>query len=151
AAALAAAKVLRAGFLRFGDPVLESFRGSLVDHRAEEGFRILGIARLQFLRGRDEALFDFVIERRVHENALHADAALPRLIEAARDQARYHEIEPRFLVRVDDAGCVAAEFQHHLLLARARLEFPADLAAGEREQLQALIRDERVGIFDIAW
>ena len=46
----------------------------------------------------------------------------------------------RFVPRVDDARGVAAELEHDLLLAAARLHVPADLRrAGEREQLEALV------------
>src|SRR6185437_6128334 len=113
-------------------------------------FRILGIAGLQFFRGRDEALPHLVVQRGVNKNPLYPDTTLPGLVEAARDQPRDHEIQSRLLVRIDDAGRVATQFQHHFLLARARLEFPADLAAGERQELQAFVRDEWVGILDAA-
>src|SRR6185437_3144246 len=47
------------------------------------------------------------------------------LVEAAGNQATDHEIQPRLLVRIDDAGRVAAEFQHHpLFSARALSPHP---------------------------
>jgi hypothetical protein len=48
---------------------------------------------------------------------------------------------------VDDARGVAAEFQRDLLAARARLEIPADQAAGEAQQRDAFVLDQQAGVF----
>jgi len=57
----------------------------------------------------------------VDEDALHTDAALSGLVIGAEHDALDHGIEVEAGIVVDDAGGVAAEFQHHLLLACARL------------------------------
>jgi hypothetical protein len=51
ALALAAAQDLGAGLPRFRDPAFQPLRGGFVDHRPEEGFRILGITGFQFPGG----------------------------------------------------------------------------------------------------
>ena len=126
AIALAAAKQFRAGLDRLLDPVVEALRFLLVDHRADEGLFVLGIAGDQFPGGGDEALAELVVDVGMHEDALDADAALPGLVEGAEDDALDDRVETVALVGFDDAGGIAAEFEHDLLLAGLGLEIPAD-------------------------
>ena len=78
------------------------------------------------------------------EDALHADAALARLVEGAEDDPLDRVVEVGVLV--DDHRRVAAQLEHHLLLAGLGLEVPADAGrAGEAEQLQPLVGGEQVG------
>ncbi len=87
-----------------------------------------------------------VVEILLHEDALHADTALAGLIERAEDHALDDEVQAISLIRIDDAGGVAAEFEHNLLPARARLQIPADgRRAGKRQQLEAVVGREQVG------
>ena len=58
---------------------------------------------------------------------------------SAEHQPLHDGVELVVLIGVHDAGRVAAELQHHLLAASARLELPADLPTGEGEQLEALV------------
>ncbi len=81
----------------------------------------------------------------MHVDALHADAALAGLVEGSEYQAVDDEVEAIFLVLVDDAGGVATQFQNHFLAPGSGLEIPADLTAGERQQLESLVLDKRRG------
>ncbi len=125
---------------------MQAFGGGLVDHRAEEDAGVLRIAGLELLRGGDQFALQCVVDVGVGVDALHADAALAGLVERAEDQPLHHAIELGSLVGVDDAGGVAAKLQRDLLAAGARLQIPADLAAGERKQLEARVLDQRVGM-----
>ena len=80
--------------------------------------------------------------RLVDEDPLDADAALAGLVERAEDDPVRRVLEVGVLV--DDAGGVAAELEHDLLLARPGLERPAHLGrAGEGEQLEPRVGGER--------
>ena len=86
-----------------------------------------------------------VVDLLVHEDPLHADAALSGLVEGAEDDALGGVREVG--VPVHDHGGVAAQLEHHLLVAGLRLELPADRRrAGEGEQLQALVGREAIGL-----
>ena len=90
------------------------------------------------------AVAQLVVDVGVDEDALHADAALARLVEGAEDDALDRVVEVG--VGVDDHRGVAAQLQHHLLLAGLGLQVPADAGrAGEAEQLQPLVGGEEVG------
>ena len=49
----------------------------------------------------------------------------------------------RALVGIDYASRIAAQLQYDLLATGTRLQLPADLATGKREQLEALVLDQR--------
>src|SRR5690606_28277756 len=66
------------------------------------------------------------VGRGVDAHPLHADAALARLVVGPEHDALADAVEVAALIRVDDAGGVAAELEHDLLLAGARLQIPAD-------------------------
>ena len=132
---------LRAACRRRLDPAFEALGRVLVDHRADEGLLVAADRRcVSVLATADLSLSrSFVVDVGVDEDALHADAALAGLVEGAEHDALDHGVEVEARIVVDDARRVAAEFQHHLLLAGARLQVPADQAAGEAEQLEALV------------
>src|SRR5690606_7133420 len=106
-------------------PAVETLRFPDVDHGADEGILVAGVAALEGLYPRDELFPQRVVERLVRQDALHTDAALSRLIESTEGQPFDHEVEPVALVRIDDTGGITAEFQHDFLLAGARLQVPA--------------------------
>jgi hypothetical protein len=67
------------------------------------------------------------------------------LIKCAKDHALDNEVQAVALIGIDDARRVAAEFQHHLLLASARFQVPAHgRRAGERQQLEAFVGGEQI-------
>jgi hypothetical protein len=91
----------------------------------------------------------FVVDGRVDQDALHADAALSGLVEGARHQARGDIVQVG--ARVDDAGGVAAEFEHDLFLAGPRFELPADRRrSGEAQHFQPRVGGEQVGAVAMA-
>lgn len=51
----------------------------------------------------------------MHENPLHADAALPRLIKGAERDSIHDIIEFHALIAVDDGSGIAAQLQNDLL------------------------------------
>src|SRR5690606_40863701 len=95
---------------------------------------------------RAEPLAQFVVDRRVDKDPLHADAALSGLVIRTADQALDDRVKAAARVRVDDARGIAAQFQHHLLAAGPRLELPADLTAREAEERDPLVLDQCRGI-----
>ena len=144
AVALAAAEQGRALGHRLLDPAVEPLRLPSVDHRADEDVAVLGIAGDQRLGLRDQHVAEFVIDVVVDQDALDADAALAGLVEGAEDDPLERVVEVG--VRVDDHRRIAAELEHHLLLAGLGLEVPADAGrAGEAQQLQPLVGGEQVG------
>jgi len=77
----------------------------------------------------------------VHDDALHADAALARLVEGADDDARDRVVDVGVLVH--DHRRVAAQLEHDLLLARLGLDPPPRRGrTGEAQELQAFVRRE---------
>ena len=90
------------------------------------------------------------MQGRMRVDALHLDAALAGLVVRAEHHSFDDVVEFFLLVRIDDAGGIAAEFEHDFLAPGLRFQLPADLAAGEREQLEALVADEGSGILDTA-
>ena len=79
----------------------------------------------------------------VDEHPLDADADLAGIRERADQDALDRPVEVGRLVD-DDAG-IAAELEDDLLLAGPLLHPPADRwAAGEREQLEALVGDHPI-------
>jgi hypothetical protein len=79
----------------------------------------------------------------VDQDPLHPDAALSRLVEGAEDDPLGSVREVG--VAVHDHGGVAAQLEHHLLVAGLGLELPADRGrAREGEQLQALVGREAI-------
>ncbi len=82
----------------------------------------------------------------LHQNALHRDASLPGIAESAVDAALGGIVQVR--VAVDNYGRVAAQFENNFLFSGAALDVPSDgHAAGEADELDAVIGDEKTGIF----
>ena len=83
------------------------------------------------------------------ENSLNADAALPGITKCPGDDPPRRIREVRF--RLDDDGGVVSQFQHHGFLAGVRFHFETYLRrAGEGEELDAVIGDERFGDVAVA-
>ena len=87
-------------------------------------FRDLGVAHAQRGGRRHQPGAQILVDRLVDQDALHADAALPGLIEGAEHDSAGGIGEVG--VAVDDHGGVAAELEHHLLAAGLCLERPTD-------------------------
>ena len=92
-----------------------------------KALRSLRIAGDERLRLRDQHVAEFVVDVGVDEDALDADAALAGLVEGAEDDPLDRVVEVG--VPVDDHRRVAAELEHHLLLAGLGLQVPADRRA----------------------
>ena len=98
----------------------------------------------QRARRRDQPLAQLVVDRLVHEDALHADAALARLVEGAEDDALDGVVEVGVSSTIT-AALPPSSSTTFFLPARA-FSVPADLGrAGEAQQLQALVGREQVG------
>jgi hypothetical protein len=139
-----AAQQLGARLERLPDPALEALGLSQRDHRADEGVVVLRIAHAELPGRLHELLPQLLVHGLVGEDALHADAALARLVEGPEHDALDRVVEVPTLVHHDRR--VPAELEHHLLLARASLEIPAHPGrAGEAQQLQALVLGEERG------
>src|SRR5690606_12706032 len=95
----------------------------LRDHGPDEGLFIERIATDELAGLCDERIAHPGVERLVDENPLHANAALPTLIEGTRDDAIDGVRDIRVLV--DDDRRVAAQLEHDLFLAGFRLQIPA--------------------------
>jgi hypothetical protein len=129
--------------LRGRHPGLDAIRFLRRDDGADERILLLRIARLQLAGGRHQK----VAERRIHafvdQDTLHADAALAGLVERAHQDAGHRVLQVRIFVH--QTRRVAAQFQHHLLLAGPRLQGPPHLGrTGETQKLDALVGDEPV-------
>ena len=81
----------------------------------------------------------------MHVHALHRDAGLACVAEAAEDDPLQRVVD--VCVLVHDHGGVAAELERHALASGARLQPPADRrAARECEQLDPVVLDERARV-----
>ena len=105
----------------------------------------LRVAHAQRLGRRDEPLAQLVVDRLVHQDALHADAALARLVERAEDDA----LRPRRRGRRRRPRCTAAlppsSSTTFLRPACAFRSQPTVGRAGEGQQLEALVGREEIG------
>src|ERR1700691_1770454 len=81
-----------------------------------------------------------------YENALHRDAGLSGISKTAIDTA-FGSVR-KISVTVNDDGGIASQFEHNFFLSRVVLDGPANGgAAGETDELDALVGDEQAGIF----
>ena len=94
----------------------------------------------------EQQLGEFSVDGVLDENALHGNAGLPGVGEASGHAAvgGVGEIG----VAVNDDARIASQFENDFFLPRIVLDGPADGgAAGEADELDALIGDEQSGIF----
>ena len=141
----AAGEQARAAFDGLGHPRLDPLGGIGIDDRTHVGGVVEWIAHPQRLDLRHQRLAEGVVDVLVHVDALHRDARLARVLEAAPDHALGRECQVGVLV--DDDPGVAAELERDALAAGPSLERPADRrAAGEGQQADALVLDERRGV-----
>ena len=89
--------------------------------------RSWGLPATRRLGLRHQPLPQLVVDVGVDDDALDADAALAGLVEGAEDDPLDRVVEVG--VAVDDHRGIAAELEHHLLLAGLGLEVPADRRA----------------------
>ena len=89
--------------------------------------RSLGSPATSVLVFADQHVAELVIDVGVDQDALDADAGLAGLVEGAEDDPLERVVEVGVLV--DDHRRIAAELEHHLLLAGLGLEVPADRRA----------------------
>src|SRR4029078_13150465 len=94
----------------------------LRDHRADERVAVLWIAGDEGLGLRDEHVPELVVDALVDADALHADAALARLVERAEHDPFERVVEVGVLV--DHHRGVAAPLAHEPLFARPWLAAP---------------------------
>ena len=133
----AAAQQLAALLHGIVNRLLDPFGIVLRNDRPDERFLIARIAGLNTADRRDELLAKRIVDLAMHQNPLHADAALARLVVAAEDTPldRVRDIG----IALDDHGRVAAQLERHVLLAGPIAQLPATLA-GEPVKLSLLIR-----------
>ena len=119
---------------------------ALADERADVGGFVERIAGLQFLDAFDEEVGEFSVDGVLDQDALDRDAGLAGVAEASGDAAVGGVGEVG--VAVDDYGGVASEFEDDFLLPGAAFDVPADgYAAGEADELDAVVGDEKTGVF----
>ncbi len=120
------------------DPRGHTLGVALVDQRSAHGDVLGRIAEGDGPRAIGEGVAEPRIHLLVDDDPLHRDARLPGLVEAADSAARGGAIDVG--VGQDDRRRVAAELEHHALLARVALHAKPDVGApGEREQAQPLV------------
>ena len=144
--ASATAQQAGAGAHRIFDPGGGADGVAVADEGADVGGFVERIAGLQFLHEVDEEVGELSVDRVLDQNALHGNAGLAGVAEAAGDAAFGGVGEVG--VAVDDDGGVAAEFEDDFLFSGAALDVPADgHAAGEADELDAVVGDEEAGVF----
>ncbi len=118
---------------------------ALTDQRTEVGRLIHRIAGFQFFDAVDKKIDELAVDGMFDQDALHGNAGLAGIAEAAGNAALGGVGE--IGVAVDDRSGVAAEFKRNFLLARAAFNVPTyGRAAGEADQLDALVGDQQAGI-----
>src|SRR5690606_6196396 len=135
------ARALRDGLV---DPRLDALRGALVDHRSDVDAFVERVADAARLDLRDELRDERSFHAAMHEDALHADAVLAAVDDAAAHAARGGVVE--VCVFGDDHRAVAAELERDLLASGDVLDVPADLrAAGEAHHRESLVAHHLLG------
>src|SRR6056297_1582599 len=138
----------RSGVRGFLEPRLDPFRRGAVDDRSDVGGGVHRIAGHERPDACGQGLGERVVHVVVDEHALHRDARLPAVREAAPDDPLHGAVQVG--VAMHQRAGVAAELQRDALAAGAALEHPAHAGrAGEREQRDAVVLDERRGVLDL--
>ena len=144
--AAAAAEQAGAGANRFFDPVDGADGVALADERTDVGGFIQRIANFQFLHAFDKKIGELAVDRVLDQNALHGNAGLTGIGEASGNAAFGGIVEVG--VAVHDDGGIAAQFEHDFLFSGAALDVPTDgHAAGEADELDAVVGDQQTGVF----
>ncbi len=87
---VAAAENLRAGLARALDPAGDALERAGVDHRADDRLPVARVAGLDVLAHViDKLPFEFLVDRLLHDDALHADARLTRIRKRAQGDLRH--------------------------------------------------------------
>src|SRR5439155_494037 len=129
---------------RFLHPLSGTYGITFANERAEVGGVVHRIADLQLTHSRKEQVSKFGNRRTLDQNALHRNAGLAGIAEAARNAALRSPGD--IGVAVDDYSGTASKLEHNLLLAGAALDLPANgSAAGEAGQLDATVGHEQPG------
>src|SRR5262249_50396808 len=130
---------------RLLDPLRCALGGVFGDHWADVGGFVERIADFEPFDAVKKALEEARLDTALNENALPGNAALAGVREAALDAAVGGVINVR--IRVDNDAGVAAEFERDFFLAGFRFQRPTDgAAAGEGEELEAIVGDELFGV-----
>ena len=144
--AVSAAEQASTGADGFFDPTDGADGVAFADERSDVGGFVERIAGFQLLYAFDEKIGELSVDRVLDQNALHRDAGLASVAETSGDAAVGGIGEVG--VAVDDDGGVAAEFENDFLLSGAALDVPANgNAAGEADELDAVVGDEETGVF----
>src|SRR5690606_13349221 len=134
-------RALRDGLV---DPRLDADRRVLVDHRPDVDALLERIADAARLDLRQQLLGEGLLDASLDEDALHADAVLPAVDDAAANAARRRVVEIGVLG--DDHRAVAAELERDLLAPGDVLDVPADLrATGEADHREAFVAHHLLG------
>ena len=103
---------------------MQSRRLFLRNHRPDERRFLFGIAHLEAPGLFDQPLPEYLVDRRMNDDALDTDAALAALIERTENDPFDGILEIRILV--DDDRRISAQLEHDRLLSGLRLQFPSD-------------------------
>ena len=135
---------------RLGNPLLGALRVGEANHRSHVGPFVAQDRPREFLRCRCKLAGEFIEDAALHEDPLHADAALSGKGKAASHTSLHRMVDVG--IRVHDASGVAAQLQRNPLLSGTRLQRPArGGGAGKGEELEALVLDQRRRGFGASW
>ena len=128
---------------RVGDVMLHLLHGLLGDQRPLGDIRLIAVADCQRGGGLGQPLDERVMDPRLHEDAVRADAGLARVAELGRHRAGDRQLDVR--VVEDDQGGVAAELEQHALdgsRALRRQQLADDGRAGEGQRSHVGVRGQ---------
>ena len=119
---------------------------AFANERADIGGFVERVAGLELLDAFDQQISEFSVNRLLDENALNRNAGLTGISETSGDAAVGGVGEVG--VAVNDDRRVAAEFEDDFLFSCATLDVPTNgNAAGETDELDAVVGDEQSGVF----
>ena len=121
-------------------------RVGFADQRTDIRGVVERVAGFERLHAFDQKIGELSVHSLLNENALHGDAGLARIAEAAGDASVRGIGEVG--VAVDDDRRVAPEFENNFLLPCTTLDVPSNRnAAGKADQFDSVVGDKETGVF----
>src|SRR6266498_2292527 len=131
---------------RFPHPLSRANGITFADQRAQVGRIVHWIAKFQLADTGEQQVAKFRECRALYENPLYRNAGLASVTETSRHATLRGPGNISIAVH-NDSG-IAAELEHHFLFTGAALKVPShSRAAGETDQLDAVVGDQQPGIF----
>src|SRR3984957_5900449 len=130
---------------RLVDPVSNADRVTLADQRTEIGRFLHGVAGFQFFYAIHKKIDELAVDGLLDQDALHRNTGLASVAEATGNAA--FSSVGKIGIAVNNGAGVATKFQSNFLFAGAALDIPAHRhAAGEADQLDALVSDQQASV-----